>query len=83
MEHLAKINVPLFIRNKRANKDGRRKHRVWRAQLRSEKEKAAIDAEFGQQSKILAMLGHGYPAATLIDTQKGRVKFVAPEVFSS
>lgn len=82
MEHLAKVNVPLYIRNKRAVKDNRRKHRVWRAQQRSEKEKAAIEAEFGDQSKILLMMGAGYPPASPADIRKGRARFVAPEIFS-
>lgn len=53
MEHLAKVNVPLYIRNKRAIKDGRRKHRLWRMQEELNKKKAEIDAAFGEQSKIL------------------------------
>lgn len=83
MEHLAKVNVPLYLRNKRAAKDNRRKHRAWRAQQRSEKEEAAVNAEFGDQSKILLMMGDGCaPASSLADVRKGRVRFVAPEVFS-
>lgn len=82
MEHLAKVNVPLYIRNKRAIKDSRRKHRLWRAQRKSEMEKAAIESEFGDQSKILLMMGNGYSPASPVDARKGRVRFVAPEIFS-
>ncbi|MGE3349486.1 MAG: hypothetical protein AB7I35_18815 [Ramlibacter sp.] len=82
MEHLAKINVPLYIRNKRAVKEERRKRRLWRQQQRSEKEQAAINAEFGTQSKILSMMGAGCQPASTVDMRKGRVRFVAPVVFS-
>lgn len=82
MEHLAKINVPLYIRNKRANKDGRRKHRLWRLQQQAEKDKAAINIEFGEQSKILLMVGtEGTPPKPAV-ARKGRIRFIAPEVFS-
>jgi hypothetical protein len=82
MEHLAKVNIPLYIRNKRAIKDTRRKHRSWMTKQRAEREKAAVNAEFGTQSKILLMLGDGCPPASKVDARKGRVRFEAPEDFS-
>lgn len=82
MEHLAKVNVPLYIQNKRAIKDSRRKHRLWRAQEQVEKKKAVIEAAFGDQSKILLMMGSGCTPASPVDVRKGRVRFVAPEIFS-
>lgn len=81
MEHLAKVNIPLYIRNKRAIKDLRRKNRLWRAQKQTG-EKAAINAQFGDHSKILNMMGKGCNPASVVDIKKGRVRFIAPEVFS-
>jgi hypothetical protein len=82
MEHLAKINVPLYIRNKRARKEERRTHRLWRAQQRQAREQEAVNAEFGPESKVVAMLAKNGKAASAVDISKGRVRFVAPEVFS-
>jgi hypothetical protein len=82
MEHLAKTNVPLYLRDKRATKEGRRKNRLWRANLRKQKEQDAINAEFGVNSKVVSMLSAGAKVPSTKKSVKGRVRFVAPEVFS-
>jgi hypothetical protein len=82
MRHLAKTNVPLYIRNKRAAKVASRLHRSWRAAIRSQKELETINAEFGVDSKIVSMMAHGTKRPSSKDALKGRVKFVAPEIFS-
>lgn len=82
MEHLAKINVPLYLRDKRATKQARRKNRAWRTKQRAQEEQAAIHAEFGAESKLVSMMAEGAPSAAKKDSVKGRVRFVAPEVFS-
>lgn len=82
MQHLAKSNVPLYLRNKRAAKTTRREHRRWRKQRRSKVTREAESAEFGSQSKILVMMGAGSPQPSTVETRKGSVLFVAPEIFS-
>lgn len=82
VQHLAKINIPLYLRNKRGAKEERRKHRLWRASAAAEKDRAAIAREFGEASKVLGMVGGRSVAFTEKEARKGRVKFVAPTVFS-
>lgn len=82
MKHLAKTNVPLYLRNKRASKSANRVHRFWRAELRAQKELDAINSEFGVDSKIVSMMAQGARLPNNKDALKGRVSFVAPEVFS-
>lgn len=82
MQHLAKVNVPLYLRNKRATKLERQKHRQWRSQQRMAGERERIAAEFGAESRVIAMLADGGKPASSVDQSKGRVRFRAPEVFS-
>lgn len=81
MRHLAKVDVPLYLRGKRSVKDGRYERRLMRAVVKSKRSGrlAEMDA-FGAQSKILGLLCKGL--AVPQPNKKGRVKFRVPEKFS-
>ncbi|PIZ22099.1 MAG: hypothetical protein COY49_10320 [Comamonadaceae bacterium CG_4_10_14_0_8_um_filter_57_29] len=81
MRHLAKVDVPLFLRGKRANKSDRYERRLERALKKSKRNGhlAAMRA-FGTHSAILGLLSTHLPAA--VPDKKGRIKFVVPEKFS-
>jgi hypothetical protein len=82
MQHLAKVNVPLYLRDKRAGKRARRKNRLWRVEQERAAEQALINAQFGRESKVIAMQASGGAPGSPDLARKGRIRFVAPEVFS-
>ncbi|QRR36327.1 hypothetical protein JNX00_10900 [Hydrogenophaga sp. YM1] len=77
---LAKINVPLFIRNKRLRKATRRKHREWKLAQAGDRARARFNSAFGIRSKIAEMMAE----MTDRDTQRhrGNIKFNLPPRFS-
>lgn len=80
MEHLAKIDVPLYKRNKRSGKLFKRQQRNLKASARALQSKAAVNKQFGESSKILSLLASG--PILKPSNAKGKVRFVAPSVFS-
>jgi hypothetical protein len=82
MKHLAKINVPLYLRNKRANKQAKHEHRIWKDQSRAKQYKASVNDAFGSDSKVVVMLAAGTSAQNDRKISKGHVKFIAPSSFS-
>ena len=81
MRHLAKVDVPLFLRGKRANKTERferRQARVLKKSMRNG-HLAAMRA-FGANSLILGLLSKRLPV--VVPDKKGRIKFIVPEKFS-
>lgn len=81
MRHLAKVNLPLFLQEKRGKKLERRRHREWRA-VRRVNDREAVDATFGDSSAILRLVAGDYSPPTERFAKKGRVTFVAPANFS-
>lgn len=83
MLHLAKTNVPLFLKVKRSNKSERHARRLQRALDRSNRKsggRVAVMKAFGASSKILRLLAKD----VLLDSppKKGKIKFVVPNKFS-
>lgn len=81
MRYLAQTNVPLYLKEKREKKRERRKHREWRAR-RQVNDREAVDASYGDSSKILNLVADQHPVPSERFAKKGRVTFVAPANFS-
>ena len=79
MKHLAKIDVPLYLRNKNQAKLGRRANRIWRDKRRKESHHEIIGKHFGTRSRIIEMVAGNTVAKEIL---KGKVTFRAPAVFS-
>jgi hypothetical protein len=79
MKHLAKIDVPLYLRNKNQAKLGRRANRIWRDKRRKESHHETIGKHFGSRSRIIEMVAGNTVAKEIL---KGKVIFKAPVVFS-
>ena len=79
-EHLAKTNVPLYLREKRARKGARRAHRVWKEKLEARVHDAELDRRFGAVSKIVAMMASDQSAPYKV--RKSRINFPLPGTFS-
>jgi hypothetical protein len=77
--HIAKTNVPLFLRNKRARKAERRGLRRAKTARAAAEAKKAMDIAFGRRSKIVAMFAE---AATEIPKKYRQVAFGLPGSFS-
>lgn len=81
MLHLAKINVPLFLKEKRNNKKIRSERRIARKLKVSIRTGSIAERNaFGDKSLILGLLSKD--VALKSQNKKGRVKFKAPEKFS-
>jgi hypothetical protein len=79
--HLAKSNVPLYLRDKRARKKERHDHRQWKQQLATAAHKQEVNRRFGVASKIVSMIaGDGSPLPEVL--RKRSVKFTLPSTFS-
>lgn len=80
-KHLAKVDVPRYLSDKRARKAARRNLRVWSSAVRHEQSTKAIAAHFGRRSKIVALLANGsIPDKRTI--KKHRVRITLPQKFS-
>lgn len=79
-QHLAKINPPLYLRNKRANKWASRKIRQIKHDRRNAISKLEQDERFGESSKVLLLISQLKFA--IPKESKGRVKYKAPKIFS-
>lgn len=82
MRALAKFDVSLFLKEKRERKLSRRRLRDWRAKNNRPRDRAAIDATFGDTSQVLELVSGTVPKSAGRSTAKGRVTFSAPENFS-
>lgn len=80
--HLAKRNVPLFLRNKRANKDARWLRRQLKSLARVQQSTQALSAAFGRRSVIVRMVAGIAPPPTKSTKIKRRVGFTLPTGFS-
>lgn len=79
-KHLAKIDPPLYLRNKRASKWVSRKIRKTKYLKRNAISKKEQDERFGNVSKILLLIS-GLKQANPLES-KGRVRYKAPKIFS-
>lgn len=79
MMHFAKIDVPRYLREKRARKAARRRLRRVKSIRRKKAEAAAFSLQFGQKSKIIKMMTNGNPPSV---ANNGQVGFRLPKVFS-
>lgn len=78
--HLAKIDVALYLRDKRARKQARRKQREWKVEFNKQEHDRELRSRFGPRSKIVAMLASGAPS---VEVQRNhRVRFQLPGTFS-
>jgi hypothetical protein len=83
MRHLAKTNVPLFLKVKRSNKSERQARRLQRTLDRSNRKpggRVAVMNAFGSSSKILHLLAKGVSIGQ--QPKKGKIKFLVPNKFS-
>lgn len=78
--HLAKVNVALFLRDKRARKLARRKHRELKAARLHQRAQQAFDAAFGRRSQIVDLMANSAPGEAI--DHRGRVRFALPRSFS-
>lgn len=80
--HLAKRNVPLYLRDKRANKDQRWRRRQLKSLAHARQSSLAISAAFGRRSLIVRMVAGIAPPPTKPTKIKRRVGFTLPTGFS-
>lgn len=78
--HLAKIDVSLYLRDKRARKLSRRKRREWKTLSERLEHDADLHSRFGPRSKIVAMVASGAPSQEV--QRNRRVRFHLPSTFS-
>ena len=79
--HLAKVNVPLYLRDKRARKLARRLNREWRSERSHQSSLRAFDAAFGARSQIVdLMASSAVPEESNLRTRK--IRFTLPPSFS-
>ncbi|MBW8824725.1 MAG: hypothetical protein JF567_11025, partial [Xanthomonadales bacterium] len=80
--HLAKRNIPLYLRNKRANKDARWLRRRAKTLVRALQSDLALSAAFGRRSVIVRMVAGMAPQPAKPTKIKRRVGFRLPPGFS-
>lgn len=80
LAHLAKVNVALYLRDKRARKLARRLHRDQKAVRLRQRTQQAFDAAFGARSQIVDMMGASASGESI--DHKVRVRFTLPSSFS-
>lgn len=87
--HPAKVDVPLYLKEKRARKHERRKHREWKVKSERQASAAALQKEFGKVSRIVEMLAGDRPESAKeqnknakFGTVGGRLRFTLPPTFS-
>ncbi len=78
--HLAKYNVPLYLRDKRERKRARRAARIAQASKLSAARSRELFAVFGKESRVIQMLAGSTAAPT--NNFGGRIRFSLPDVFS-
>ncbi|MBI5781126.1 MAG: hypothetical protein HZA65_05595, partial [Rhodocyclales bacterium] len=78
--HLAKVNVPLYLRDKRARKQARYRRRAWKAKAEASEHDADLDRLFGKSSKIVALLASGPPSEEVL--RRRSFRFQMPGTFS-
>lgn len=85
--HLAKTNVPLYLRDKRARKRDRYLNREWKKACARMAYKEALISAFGKRSRIVNMLAECDVAASTaeqltLERRKACIRFVLPADFS-